>query len=322
MAGQNCVVVVIPSDEALEVEERLVGNDLSAAIANIVIQTDGSNDSDPLDVIPTILVREAPVRVYVYHYPAAARQTKARPNIRATRFAMACGHFAMRFTGTVVLTIDRTGGVNDHLALSSVIAATQNCDLRPHCLGDDHGDLPDWLLGACRNTYHDAAALQQLADVMVSDATLDSEPNANDDDNADVDVDADDDDPGSRDQSEKDADEEPREAATTAVPLCLWCRRPSSRLCARCHGVYFCNAECEANGYVHIPVPKNGHTRCTQPERSDSMSSQGGHTNVCATTTGYTRNGVLFCPRPVLENGPATSRHGLFSCQRTPTLLS
>jgi hypothetical protein len=306
MAGQNCAVVVIPSDEALEVEERLVGNDLSEAIANIVMQTYGNDSEDPLDVISTILVRE-PVRVYVYHYPAAAtRPTEARPNIRATRFAMACGHFAMRFKGTVVLTIERTPGVNDHhLALSSVMAATQNCDLRPHCLGDDHGDLPDWLLGACRNTYHDAAALQKLADVMVSDATTsDSEPNDND--NADADIDVEDGDPASRGQSERDADEESREAATTAVPLCLWCRRPSSRLCARCHGVYFCNAECEANGYVHTKYRNMARHDVHKPERSDSMSWQGGHTNVCATTTGDTRNGVLFCQRPVLENGPAT----------------
>jgi hypothetical protein len=305
MAGQNCVVVVIPSDEALEVEERLVSNDLPEAIANIVIQPNG-NDSDPLDVISTILVRE-PVRVYVYHYPAAARQTQARPNIRATRFAMACGHFAMRFKGTVVLTVERTSGVNDHhlALLSSVMAATQNCDLRPHCLGDDHGDLPDWLLGACRNTYHDAAALQKLADVMVSDTTSDCEP-PSDNDNADVDVDVDDDDPGSRGQPERDADEEPREAVTTAVPLCLWCRRPSSRLCARCHGVYFCNTECEANGYVHTKYRNMARHDVHNPERSDSMSSQGGHTNVCVTTTGDTRNGVLFCQIPVLANGPAT----------------
>jgi hypothetical protein len=274
--GHVCVVI-IPSDEAQAVEEQLVDHDdpsqeaIDVAIARIVMhrpdgRSEDSNnhheDDDPRNVIATILVRE-PVRLYLHHHPNA-RPTSGVPNwnVRATRLAMACGHFAMRFKGTVVLTLERSttpppDSVNERppsSLLSSVIAATRNCDLR-----DDHAASPEWLLEACRNTYHDAAALQRLADVMRRDDATSSRDDQVHDDENDYDYVPDDASPSPGSHTGKfesgDADDESRKAAATiitTVPLCFWCRRSTSRLCTSCRGVYFCNAECEANGYVPV----------------------------------------------------------------------
>lgn len=210
--------VVIPSERNLDVKYRLLEDESADCIARLVLS--GKDNDDPLNVIPTILIRE-PVRLFVFHHP----QTTEGPNIRATRLAMACGYFSMRLKGRVVVTLSEA----DELLFPAVIAATQSCDLRL-CDKTESKNLPEWLLGACRNTYHDAAALQRFASVM---QPRQSDPNCT---------------PNAHMDSDENSDQNDTELAPTTESLCLFCRRQTSRLCSRCDGVYFCDSICEEKG--------------------------------------------------------------------------
>ena len=214
-------VVLIPGDDegllrSLEIEEN--------SIAALV-----DRDEDPINVIRSLLVRE-PFLVYLHHVPS-----QGQPNIRASRLAMACGHLAMRLTGSVV--VSSSSQCDDDDVEDAVRVATTSADLRRCILAELNcpTSIPQWLSNASRSNYHDDAVLNRLAQLFRhSKSTRDDDE---------------------RDEAQTAKALEPVVSHTEFVacsPLCLHCRRKASTLCDGCHGVYFCNDQCRRDGYVKL----------------------------------------------------------------------
>ena len=208
------------------------------------------------EVRKTLLLRpsDAAPGLYAHHGPG-------EPNIRATRLSMACGIFAARLYGNVILS--RSAGAD--LSVKDVDAA---CCLGPDIrttvlaelrlltglafpsVADCATQVPDWIGNATLQTYHDSAVLQRLAAAMkedkVSDRESSSSSSSSDDDSTGSD-------PQSSSGPEKESSNKSQQREfVTKVPLCLHCRRPASTLCSGCDGAYFCDAPraCRIEGYV------------------------------------------------------------------------
>ena len=144
---------------------------------------------------------------------------------------MACGLFAMRLHGTVVLSRGRS------LPLSSVLRVLDySPDLR--LAGCD----TQWLVEASRNNYHDGDVLAKLASVMQT---------TNDSGDDDSESESENDEVSDSGLLEASDNQNRQRTFVTSVPLCLHCRRPTERLCPFCQGAYFCDETCEAKGWSH-----------------------------------------------------------------------
>jgi hypothetical protein len=241
------------------------------------------------------------------------------PNIRATRFAMACGHWSVRLYGTVVLCTDGTVllreenkifGKNSPTAIQEqmkgthvdsivttlyseiVTAACHECspDLRNYFLlpkpvpssattstqqqQQPSGSISDWIGNAAQEQYHDVAVLNRLHSLMTSPHhDMDDDNNDDDGDNTDTDNDATEvvhiqqRSNHSGQQCDKRTEmvssiptipptstsqkvTTTTTTVTTKLPLCYHCRKPAFTLCHQCNGVYFCNTNCQRQGYV------------------------------------------------------------------------
>jgi hypothetical protein len=203
------------------------------------------------EVRKTLLLRPSDVAagLYAHHGPG-------EPNLRATRLSMACGLFAVRLHGNVILS--RSTGVD--LFVNDVEAACcLGPDLRTTVLAeqrlltglasqpptDGTIQVPDWIRNATLQNYHDRPVLQRLAAAMKEDKVSDRASSSSESE-------SDDDSSASDPQSlsvpvEKESSSElPQREFVTKIPLCLHCRRPASTLCSGCDGAYFCDAPARA----------------------------------------------------------------------------
>jgi hypothetical protein len=224
LTAESITVVLVPWDDSKPLITLII---VQSGIASIV------DPSDPTNVVKTLLIRPIHQQpgLYAHHEPSTQY-----PNVRATRLAMACGLFRHRFHGDVILSR------GPHLRRADILAACCiSADLRPSMIS--HTKVPEWLANACRNNYHDAAVLTRLADVM-------NRPDGCDEDD---DSDSSVDDDGSNDEESlgnSQIDKAAKDEIVTKVTLCLYCRRPASKLCEDCSGAYFCEppATCRTDG--------------------------------------------------------------------------
>jgi hypothetical protein len=133
--------------------------------------------------------------MYAYHFNhhcATMDTMNMKPNIRATRLAMAMGLYRVRFYGIVVLVRESSNRQYEESMPSLLVddialACNVSPDLRSciakelqgggcdgTCSNDDDDNaclqqpavVPDWIANAAMNSYHDEDALSQLAAVM------------------------------------------------------------------------------------------------------------------------------------------------------------
>ena len=120
----------------------------------------------------------------------------ARKNVRATRLAMACGHWSIRFYGTVVLTITTTTVSGSNHGNTARISPSMFQDIQTiasHC-GPDVRDtiiatlsasditsrftitrsentcITEWMGNAAQEQYHDRAIVQQFHNIFSKSA--------------------------------------------------------------------------------------------------------------------------------------------------------
>lgn len=203
-------VVVVPADEELSLRQETLehNQDIEERIRSL-LKVDYVRQLlllRPSDVLPGCILHHGEVR--------------DRPNVRATRLAMACGLLSARLYGDVVVA--RSG--SNSLAIHDIHAAA--------CLSPDlRGQaVPEWLADAAMHNYHDAEILERLAEVMTERQATDDE----EDDSASV--------PGSSSDAP---------TYVVKVPLCLHCRRPTDSLCQMCHAAYFCQPSCREQAWSH-----------------------------------------------------------------------
>lgn len=205
--------------------------------------------------------------------PFPNAQTIAAPNVRATRFAMACGMFHLRFRGTALLApCSKTATTMAHVSPQEILEAVQListtspdvrvtvlAELQPPHLCDSKRlveiAVPEWLGNAAQQNYHDQAVLTRLANVMAastgkSDEVMEADSDSESQDESDLLH-------GGSGVAVSDSivplgihccPQSPRFAAVANSPLCLHCRRPTNRVCPNCHGAYFCNETCRSLG--------------------------------------------------------------------------
>jgi hypothetical protein len=198
------------------------------------------------EVRKTLLLRPSDAAPGLYaHYGSG------EPNLRATRLSMACGLFAVRLHGNVILS--RSAGVD--LSIKDVEAACcLGPDLRLSVLAelrllaagvasspatDCTIQVPDWIGNATLHNYHDRPVLQRLAAAMKEDKVVSSSDR---EDSSLASSSASDDDSSKSDPQSSSGPEKEEFVFVTKVPLCLHCRRPASTLCSGCDGAYFCQA--------------------------------------------------------------------------------
>jgi hypothetical protein len=278
--ASEALAVHLHPDDVLNVQSTL--------LIRPTISTDRHGCDGGVDGAADATARDGQPGLYVHHEPNTARHAQRNHNVRATRLAMACGVFAARLTGDVIVS----RGTALHLEDVAPVLE-QHKDLRPelHCIlpaeqqqqqrnqpaapTARHWTPPQWLGDAARSTYHDKVVLTRLAHVMcnLDDVAATSSRSTWDDQIAD---DCDDDETelgaamknkmrtsnsggeGNHRNNHRDSNNsnnkhecalEHREFVAT-VTLCLHCRRPASRLCKHCAGAYFCEEPrmCESYG--------------------------------------------------------------------------
>ena len=238
----NCIL--IPSDERVP----------------LTLCTETSIDDGSFSTT-TLLIRPRSVAdpgLYAYHAASATE-----PNIRATRFAMFCGHWAYRFHGTVILSTNgmllADGGATSAMRYTdtrcrvhfeeivSVATHPYSPDLRESLQENEDFATAllvpssDWIGNAAREQYQDTEAIQRLHQVMKP-----AHPNVEDEEN--------DNETETVYAPITDSNIATLIECVTHVPVCYHCRKPASTLCRNCEGVYFCSSDCELNGYVHGTV--------------------------------------------------------------------
>lgn len=241
--------ILIPSLSYNPLEEINItfedGDDDDNVLTSIqqkLVSLEQHNDDDPENVIPTLLIRPSDISpgLFAYHNPTNKREN--RPNIRATRLAMACGLFSMRFYGSVIIVQRSQAQVIESLTSAQIeMACCGSPDLRSSILaslGIRNQSVPRWLLQAAQSNYHDQAAVQKLAAVMENSAEKDE---------GEVDSGDEREESNSLQHVSESNKREAQEFVTT-VPLCLHCRRPANVLCSGCHGVYSCGESCRQQG--------------------------------------------------------------------------
>ena len=292
--------VVIPWDEERPLRSESLQHSDNISSNDDDDDDDDSNDDDLEDVAVsrllgdsvrlTLLVRPGEDRVPgLYAYSASHRDV--RPNVRATRLAMACGILDVRFRGDVLFW--RHFGTS--LDMNDIaFAACHSPDLRRSVQqefrnrvqhgksgvedkdddgGGSGGDgcvdnvkIPHWLASASQQNYHDRAILSKFATAMVSAADDDDDDDGDGDDNHEREHeqgqgrdDKDSDDSTTDKVSGSDPGSTPQKRLMiTKVPLCLHCRRPSDELCVDCGGAYFCSDRCRQEGYDAFVYTESG----------------------------------------------------------------
>jgi hypothetical protein len=245
--------ILIPSDERVP---------LSLCAASALVDKESFHGTATLLIRPRSIAEPG---LYAYH------ESSPTPNIRATRLAMFCGHWAFRFYGTVILSTDGTltdnvtsahssGSLSDYFEEIVVLAThPYSPDLRVNLQIQKEEELSpvtpalpispssDWIGNAAREHYQDTEAIQFLQRVMQPDYSEES----NEEQHAELDGDI-----VNR--------RHPLMTTTTTsnivtlnecvthVPVCYLCRKPASTLCVLCQGVYFCSIDCEHKGCVLI----------------------------------------------------------------------
>jgi hypothetical protein len=240
-------VVCIPPSPSCPLQDILIDYESEdneqqflSSVQHKVLFLDQHDDEDPENVIPTLLIRpsDGSPGLFAYHNPTSNRTNP--PNIRATRLAMACGLFAMRFHGTVLILQRPLKNAIDALFATQIeMACCGSPDLRSSILsslGVKDCNAPRWLLQAAQGNYHDQSAVQKLASVMQNRDNSSEEEEESDDEMQATKLD------------KQPSDDGERREFVTSVPLCIHCRRPASELCTGCHGVYFCNDVCRRQG--------------------------------------------------------------------------
>ena len=285
------VVVLVPFDQQVPLQARSislheVNNTPTAMKHESTIPQWIISPTHPENVIATLLLRpcETVPGLYAYHEPSRRRQQQQHDaadninddaNLRATRLAMACGLFAIRFYGNVILTRTTTLGSLSDLSVHDVSAACEiSPDLRHEILKElmieGRGKsnvttasmssppfVPDWLAEAAKNNYQDGAVLDKLAFCFQSNANVhDNQDSSSDSGSSARESNASSDSGSSARESNASNEhqcsqvysgssnmeqEENRVFVTTNVPLCLHCRKPACTLCTGCDGVYFCD---------------------------------------------------------------------------------
>lgn len=224
----------------------------------------------------------------------------ALKNVRATRLAMACGHFSYQLYGTCLLV--RTSlSLSEDLEVNDVYGACCiSPDLRPSLQQEIQPEelrnenrhpstsrsIPmTWLGDALQQNYHDASVLSRLATVMTGGAENNEESSDSDSDSDDstnhqnksniISINT------PTNDNEVSADPEtdfsttttsPKQQLVTKQPLCIHCRRPASTLCDGCQACYFCDAprNCKILGWTHESLCK---TWKTYAHRRKELSS-------------------------------------------------
>lgn len=211
--------------------------------------------------------------IYAYSYTnfviggnTGLNNSNSRKNIRATTLAMAVGLHHKRFYGDVYIGKVKPNGQNESLRKEEIDFCRLSPDLRPEILNTllskeqkstELASISYWLGDAMRDNYRDGGSIAQLAKVMGLRGDLNS-PDSEDTDGTDDD---DDDDSVESDFSrehkevkgvdEKAIVEQKKESIFNST-LCIHCRGPTSTLCSKCGGVYFCSSPrtCQHIGYV------------------------------------------------------------------------
>jgi hypothetical protein len=170
------------------------------------------------------------------------------PNIRATRLAMSCGLFSLRFKGDVLLF--RHFGMS--LSLSDVYgAACVSPDLRASIQRElgSITPIPQWLIQAAQQNYHDAVVLRDFAQVMI--ATSPENQNSTGKNSLVANIDGEED--GGNSDGVDDTEDDATRQFIAKSPLCLECRRSSNVLCPDCQGCYFCQPpkSCQTKCWSH-----------------------------------------------------------------------
>jgi hypothetical protein len=228
-----------------------IGQDLQERCAII-----GDNDDVEGSEVAAYFGKETSIRLSLLIRPTADRvpglyaysTCQGTPNIRATRLAMACGLFSLRFQGNVLLF--RHFGTS--LSLSDVYgAACVSPDLRVSIQRElgSITPIPRWLIQAAQQNYHDAVVLRDFAQVMTAASPEKKSSTEKYTFVADIDREEDDDNSDGADDTEGDATRQ----FIAKSPLCLECRRSSNVLCSDCQGCYFCKPpqSCQTKCWSH-----------------------------------------------------------------------
>lgn len=266
----SLLFVVIPADEALPLESPSLRFSQGANLSVLLEQQASLRLGDSIKLAPLILAGSDDDSAGLYAYSSVP--THAFPkNVRATRLAMACGKLNFRCHGDALLFRSNVGRGNTDLTIDEIYgAACISCDLRPQIQAalkreQDIVNVPEWLVNAAQQNYHDAATLSRLASVMCKsgnctrnkrDEYSDDESESSSDD-------------GKEEEEQRIIEKTDKEsvcdgavalsARNTAkhfvagTSLCLHCRGPSAFLCPDCDGVYFCKEprHCRQSGWSH-----------------------------------------------------------------------
>jgi len=211
--AMTVLAVIVPADESKPLLEQEISEDMDDHLESLTRTLQQETGMIVEDVRQTLLLRSTcsgEAGLMAYHVTTTAvpagttmscLETK---NVRATRLAMACGKFACKFYGTVLL-VRSSLSARQNLRIDEVLrACCISLDLRPSVqqemlpqstttksLFDEYSNkipppVPIWLGNALKQNYHDQVAIDKLADVM--------KPRNMDDDDSESSSDDDDDD--------------------------------------------------------------------------------------------------------------------------------
>jgi hypothetical protein len=200
--------------------------------------------------------------LFAYYNVPEQDQREGKQNVRATRLAMSCGLFSLRFWGDVIL-VRSFGGRWEDLDVKCIHGACCiSPDLRMEIqtqVGSQLGvnssevhSIPDWLADAAQQNYHDGAALAHLANVMNVSKTEENDDTEDDNDSKESNSDVDDKEETVPAENRV-VQREQTNVFVAKSSLCLHCRGLSSSLCPDCEGAYFCDTprSCRQPGWSH-----------------------------------------------------------------------
>ena len=268
-------IAKIPCDQSAPLIEEEIAIDSTRALGDAIpayLQT----ASAVIDTIPLIRMThpaadakgsslfESLAGLYAYSISSISESESTRPNVRATRLAMACGCHSQRFVGDVwigrlgYLPKQKDGFVLTNLdfALADIEAGCcYSPDLRRNIANDVmrlvDGEascdvsVPEWLGNAAQMNYHDGGSLAALAAVMTRAAKPIDENESEEDDSSSSECSS-----IASSIHQETGKTEAQPVHLTETTLCLHCRRPASHLCDGCDGAYFCDdaRRCKQNG--------------------------------------------------------------------------
>jgi len=231
-----------------------------------------------LQIQRTLLLRPTEERpgLVAWHLPLSTiikiNSTKKRDpnNRRATCLAMTCGLFQCRFYGNVMVDVFQTTysatstttitastlellQALKHVALEGAMYSPDDrlwkeSDINLDQLSVTTKVVRSWILQAAKENYHDQETVQRWAQItsrrQKSQNTYSSSSSSSGSDDDDDTNDNNEDDGQDVELNEETIQQNigVQHEFVTEKPLCLQCRRPTSRLCEGCQGAYFCPA--------------------------------------------------------------------------------